>query len=112
MRRPRAAAGTSSTSGSSPRKNGLLDQARVDIGNDRRRMFSQAKLHVLELRLGHEEIAQFFEQLIQLGRMPVQLNPSGIAEEIVQDFAQARGLPVNGVEPGDQSAVGGILRDQ
>ena len=52
----------------------------------------QAELHALDLRLRGEEVDQLFEQLVQLGRLAVELDPAGVAQEVVEDVAQARRL--------------------
>src|SRR6185312_15160819 len=85
---------------------------RVDVGNKRLGALAEAQLHALELGLRHEEIAELFEQLIQFGGLAIELDAAGVAEKVVEDFAQAGRLLVNGVEAVDQPAVGGIFREQ
>ena len=50
------------------------------------------------LGLGEEEIDEVFEKVVEIGRLSVQLDFAGVAEEVVEDFAQAAGFLLDGLE--------------
>jgi hypothetical protein len=69
----------------------------------------QPQLHALHLRLRREEVDEVLQQVVHVHRLLVQLDLAGVAQEVVDDVAQAARLLLHGLQPADHPPVGGVV---
>jgi hypothetical protein len=73
-------------------QDGLLEEALVDLRDERRRRDLDPLHDALALRLRQEEVRELLDDLAHVVRLRVELQSPGEAEEVGEDVAQAIGL--------------------
>src|SRR5687768_15132916 len=88
---------------------GLLDQARISVDLHWPRRGLESQVHAVKLGLREKEIDHLLAEAVEFNGLAVQLDPAGVAKEIIQNVAQAAGFALAGVEAIGEAREGRVV---